>query len=146
MLEKNVPQDKGIAEGLKEVCYAVDGNGNYVLVPSAGWEPKNITNYQAWELIAEQLAAVRSQVHVGKMSLLAYHMARNQMDVSLLSQYTGFYQWRIKRHLKPRVFNKLKQSVLERYASLFKITVAELTDPAFIPADKISSRQDQTNR
>ena len=84
MLKEEVPQDQGIADGLKEVTYAVDDKGDYVMVPSAGWEPKNISNYQAWEVIAEQIETARCQVLNDEVSPLAYHMARNQMDISLL--------------------------------------------------------------
>ena len=128
MREKDVPQDAGMAEGLKEVCYAVTEDGHYRLVPSAGWEPKNIANDQAWDLLARQLDDVRQRVLRGELSKLAFHMAKNQMDVALLAQYTGFFRWRIKRHLNPRVFDRLKEPLLERYASLFKISVEKLTD------------------
>ena len=127
MREQDVPQDVGIAEGLKEVCYAVDDEGRYLLVPSAGWEPKNIANDQAWDLLAQQLDTVRRRVLSGELSPLAFHMAKNQMDLALLSQYSGLFRWRIKRHLRPEVFGTLKKPLLERYATLFKTTVAELT-------------------
>jgi hypothetical protein len=128
MREKDVPQDVGIAEGLKEVCYAVDDDGRYHLVPSLGWEPKNIANDQAWDLLAQQLDQVRQQVLAGELSPLAFHMVKNQMDVTLLAQYSGMFKWRVKRHLRPDVFRKLNQQLLERYATLLKTTVTELTD------------------
>ena len=104
MLKKDVPQDVGIAEGLKEVCYAVDEQGRYVLVPSVGWEPKNITNSQAWEVIQAELEETRLQVAAGVVSPIAYFMIKNLMDVRLLSQYVGLWHWRGKRHPKPAVF------------------------------------------
>jgi hypothetical protein len=128
MLKNEVPQDEGIAEGLEEVTYAVDDDGRYVLVPSTGWEPKNISNYQAWEIIASQIDTARQQVLANKLSPLAYHMARNLMDLPLLAQYMGIMRWRVKRHLQPKVFNKLKPEILERYAILLKVTVDELKD------------------
>jgi hypothetical protein len=52
-----VPQNKGmITDGLREICYAVDENGRYILAQSAGWEPKNIANDQAWMLIEEEVS------------------------------------------------------------------------------------------
>jgi len=49
---KEVPQERGtISDNFHEVCYAVDDDGHYVLTDSAGWEPKNIANNQAWEVI-----------------------------------------------------------------------------------------------
>jgi len=130
MLKKEVPQDIGMAEGLKEVVYAVDDDGNYQLVPSAGWEPKNIANDQAWGIISEQIEKVKKQIKSGALSPLAYHMVKNQMDESLLAQYVGMFKWRVKRHLQPEVFNKLKRPVLEKYASLFGLTVEQFVDPA----------------
>jgi hypothetical protein len=129
MLEKDVPQDAGIfAEGQKEVCYAVNEEGRYLLARSSGWEPKNIANDQAWDLLAQQLDAVRSRVLGGELSPLAFHMAKNQMDLALLAQYSGMFRWRIRRHLKPTVFSSLKRPLLEHYAALLKTTVDELTD------------------
>jgi hypothetical protein len=128
MLEKDVPQDVGMAAGLKEVCYAVDEQGRYVLVPSAGWEPKNITNSQAWEVIQAELEAVRRQVVAGDSSPIAYFMTKNLMDVGLLAQYVGLWRWRVKRHLKTSVFKKLSPATLARYAAVFAIPVEELLD------------------
>jgi hypothetical protein len=142
MRKEEVPQDQGIADGLKEVTYAVDDNGAYVMVPSAGWEPKNISNYQAWEVIAEQIETSRLQVLNNEASPLAYHMARNQMDVALLAQYMGIMRWRVKRHLKPQIFKKLHKNLLSRYASLLKVTVEQLQDISLVKELKIPG-QDQ---
>lgn len=127
MLEKDVPQEGGIAGGLKEVCYAVDDKGQYVLAPSSGWEPKNVVNGQAWDLLNKQLDEARRKVIAGKASLLAYHMVKNQMDVRLLAQYTGFFTWQVRLHLKPAVFARLRVRTLSRYAELFRISIVELT-------------------
>ena len=143
MLKKEVPQDKGIAEGLEEVTYAVDDDGRYVLVPSTGWEPKNISNYQAWEIIASQIDTARRQVLANKLSPLAYHMARNLMDLPLLAQYMGIMRWRVKRHLKPKAFNKLKPEILERYAVLLKVTVDELKDITLVDDPVIPGRDNK---
>lgn len=143
MKKKDVPQDTGIAEGLKEVCYAVDENGKYVLVPSAGWEPKNITNDQAWEVIREQLDITARRVAAEELSPLAYHMTRNLMDVNLLAEYMGIYRWRVKRHLRPEIFKRLKRPLLERYAKLLRVTVEELTDIKLIAATLADEKQGQ---
>ncbi len=143
MRKEEVPQDQGIADGLKEVAYAVDEDGRYVTVPSAGWEPKNISNYQAWEVIAAEIAATRRRVLNGEASPLAYHMTRNQMDITLLAQYMGLMRWRVRRHLKPRIFKKLNQDLLERYASLLKVTVAQLQDISLVDEPRIPGRDRQ---
>jgi hypothetical protein len=127
MKVNEVPQNKGmITDGLREICYAVDENGRYILAQSAGWEPKNIANDQAWMLIEEEVTQTVKKIKAGKLSPLAFHMAKNQMNVSLLSKYVGFNRLRVKLHLKPSVFRRLKPSILERYGRVFEIEVEEL--------------------
>ncbi|MBA4417537.1 MAG: hypothetical protein C0392_06470 [Syntrophus sp. (in: bacteria)] len=128
MEKKEVPQDRGIYGKCTGICYAVDENGKYVLSPSAGWEPANIANQQAWELMEEQIAETRERVKRGELSPLAYYMARNLMDVKILAQYIGLPKWRVKRHLKPRVFRRLNPRLLERYAKLFNIKMEQLME------------------
>jgi hypothetical protein len=48
------------------------------------------------------------------------------MDISILSDYTGFWKWQIKRHLKPDVFNRLSDKKLQKYAEAFNIKVEDL--------------------
>ena len=117
-----------MAEGLTEVCYAVDEDGRYNLVSSAGWEPKNIANDQAWEVIARSLQEKRQAVLAGRVSPLAYQMAKHQMDIGLLAKYVDLWGWQVRRHLRPAVFARLSDKVLARYAALFGLSVDELRD------------------
>ena len=126
MQKKDVPQDNGMNRGLREIAYAVDEDGRYVQVPSLGWEPKNVANAQAWAVITEDVRAQIRLVRDGKRSPIAYHLARNLMSVGLLASYVRLPRWRVKRHLKPSVFNRLKPEILQRYADLFGLTPAEL--------------------
>jgi hypothetical protein len=119
MEKKDVPQDKGILGNIRVVCYAIDENGEYVKSQSAGI---------AWEFLNEELAEILEKVKRKELSPLAYHMNKNLMDVKLLSRYTGFAAWRIKRYLKPRAFNKLDNGALQRCASVFDMTVEQLKE------------------
>jgi hypothetical protein len=110
---------------MREITYAVAENGRYVVVPSLGWEPKNIANAQAWEVISEDINTQARLVRDGKRSPLAYHLARHLMTVGLAASYVRMPRWRVKRHLKPSVFNRLKPEVMQRYADLFGLTLAE---------------------
>ena len=122
-----VPQDHGMmSDHRREVCYAVDDQGNYVLVGSAGWDPKNIANSQAWELIDRAAVAALQKVHRGQASPLAYHMARHQMGVGLLSRYAEIGRLKVWLHLKPGPFSRLAPAALQRYADVFDISVREL--------------------
>jgi hypothetical protein len=126
MNKNNVPQDSAILGQWHEISYAVDQEGQYTLVASAGWEPANIANQQAWLLIHEQLEQVEKKVQAGELSPIAYFMAKHQMDTRLLAKYVGLPHWRVKRHLKPAVFSGLKVPILVVYADLFGITVQQL--------------------
>ncbi len=126
MKKEDVPQQGGLGAGCREVNYATDVDGNYTLALSEGWEAKNVSLRQAWEVIIGQLQAELAEIKAGRRSALGYHMVKNQMDPTLLSQYSGIARWRVKRHLKPNVFAKLDTDVLEKYANLFGVSVAEL--------------------
>lgn len=128
MKKKDVPQDdEGLLEGkLRDVCYAVDENGNYTTELSTGWTPKNAALQQAWDDVNEKVEKVKQDVISGKLSPLAYYMEKNIMEVKLLSQYAEIPKWKVKRHLKPKHFNKLDQRTLKKYAEVLNIKVEEL--------------------
>lgn len=128
MDRKDVPQDKGIYGQWHGISYAVDDDGRYVLTDSSGWDPANVANRQSWEVVEQEIADILVRVRNDELSPLAYHMARNLMDVRLLSRYVGLSCFRVKRHLKPRVFRRLSPVFLERYARIFKIEVEELKE------------------
>jgi hypothetical protein len=125
---KDVPQDDGLNKGMSEITYAVDENGRYAGVRSLGWEPKNIVNAQAWEVITDDLMDIIRMVRAGKRSPIAYHMAKRLMTIGLLASYVRLPRWRVKRHLKPSVFGRLKPEILQRYADIFGLTLAEIRD------------------
>ena len=126
MLKEEVPQDAAILDGWKEITYAVDDRGRYVLLPSAGWDPANLANIQAWEAIAAAITAARRRVEAGEASPLAFHMACNQMDAGLLAKYAGIARWRVRRHLRPRSYQKLSPALRQRYAEVFRLSVDQL--------------------
>jgi hypothetical protein len=129
MKKKEVPQDEGLNEGrFEDVCYALDENGNYVVVLSSGWEPKTDALLQAWEVIDEQVENIRQQVLAGELSPIAFYMEKNLMDLKLLSEYTGLPKRKIRKHLKPGHFNELEDEILALYADVFRISVETLRD------------------
>ena len=123
-----VPQDKGVYGKWNGICYSTDDEGQYSLIRSAGWDPVNTANKQAWEVLEQEMEEALTKVRAGELSPIAYHMVRNLMDIKLLSLYTGFSSWKVKRHMKPKVFNRLKQEYLARYAKIFRIKIEELRD------------------
>lgn len=129
MDKQNIPQDDKILDGKRVACYVVEEDGKYVIGKSAGWDAVNIANIQAWEHIYEKIDQVTKEITAGKKSVLAFYMEKDQMDVSLLAKYIKLPKWRIRRHLKPSVFHRLKPALLERYASVFRMSVDEFLQP-----------------
>lgn len=125
-------QDNGLGINLKVLKYAVDQDGKYARVQSTGWEAENTVLSMAWDEIETKIEAVRQQVLKGEASPLAYYLERNQMDISILSDYTGFWKFTVKRHLKPFFFNRLSEKTLRKYAIIFQIEVSDLKQ---IPAN-----------
>ncbi|OIP05575.1 MAG: hypothetical protein AUJ97_00535 [Bacteroidetes bacterium CG2_30_32_10] len=126
---KDVPQDDDgfLQEGkVRDLCYAIDEDGNYKQVLSIGWNPKNEAMKLALQLVDEQVENTKQAVIEGKLSPLAYYMEKNMMDVKLLSQYTGIPKRKIRKHLNPNVFFKLKPSLIEQYAKIFNLSIQDL--------------------
>jgi hypothetical protein len=124
----DVPQDNTIEyyEGIKRACYAVNDEGKYVIVPSNGWSEEEFINRMAVNELAVNLEKTRKAVLVGEKSPLAYHMERRQMTPDILGKTAGIAVFRVKRHFRPEIFVKLKDSVLDLYAKALAITIEEL--------------------
>ncbi|MBS1584214.1 MAG: hypothetical protein JSS82_01505 [Bacteroidetes bacterium] len=129
MKVNEVPQDpKDFKEGdkIKKLVYAVDNEGNYTGVNSAGWEAENTATKQAWDEVEEDLRETELLVKQGKLSPIAWYMKKNLMDTALLAKYMGKWAWQVRRHFKPSVFRDLSPGLLQQYAAIFNITVDEL--------------------
>ncbi len=130
MKKSEVPQDKSNLESanFKELCYAVDENGEYITENSTGWDPKTIALDNAITLIKERIAVAKKRVLKKETSPIEYYMEVHKMDLPILASYVGLWQWRVKRHFKPKVFKKLSSKLLRRYADVFDITIEQLQD------------------
>ena len=127
MKKENVPQDmSSLGKITKEVCYATDSSGKYVTELSSGWDVKINALDVAWKDIAERTAKAKQQVLNGEASPLLFFMEYRLMDIGILADYTGFWKWQIKRHMKPAVFNKLSDKKLQKYAEAFNIKAEDL--------------------
>lgn len=128
MKKKEVPQDKGNLshKNMKELVYATDEKGNYTTALSSGWEPKTIALSNSINEINERIALAKTQVENNQASPIVYFMEYSRMDVAILSSYVGMWQWRVKRHFKPKVFAQLSDKILLKYAETFNVSIAEL--------------------
>jgi hypothetical protein len=132
MKKEEVPQDmSALGKISKEVCYATDETGKYTTQLSDGWEVKITALDKAWEEIDDRVAAAKQKVLNGEASPLLFFMEKGLMDVKLLAGYTGFWQWQVKRHLKPEVFKDLSDKKLQKYAEVFNVSVHDLQNMNF---------------
>ena len=85
-----------------------------------------IVTKQAVDDLLRLTENARQRVLAGQTSPLEYHMYRVRMDVPLLSQASGIWLWRIRRHFRPAVFAGLSVSLLATYADAMGMTVDQL--------------------
>lgn len=127
MKKAEVPQDRARAfEGQKKVVYAVDDNGRYSTTTSSGWEAEEAVLDQAITHFEQLASEALERVQRDATAPLEYHMYRRRMDLSLLAQSTGFFKWRVRRHLRPTVFARLDDKILGQYADALGMTIAQL--------------------
>ena len=123
MKKSEVPQDKS---NFNDLYYAVDDNGNYTTAISSGWDPKKIALENAMQEISERTAIAKVKVLNDETSPIEYYMEFHKMDMNILASYVGMWKCRVKRHFKPKIFNKLPNRVLQKYADVFEISIEKL--------------------
>ena len=127
MEKKEVPQDDSHTYGgHKKLLYATDESGEYVGVASSGWEAETIATDSALNLLQQQQAETWQRAQRGETSALEYYMVYRRMDVALLSQASGIFQWRIRRHFKPEIYPGLSNKLLARYSEALGIEIPTL--------------------
>lgn len=109
-----------------KAIYAIDEKGEYTIVPSSGWKVEEEATKQALVEFERLANLAYEQVASGKFSPLYFHMYDCRMDLQSLAQATGLFKWRIRRHFKPTIFNKLSKKMLERYGDTLGISVERL--------------------
>jgi hypothetical protein len=122
-----VPQEgNATLGGQRKAVYARDASGRVVLAPSCGWEVEEIVTRHAVQSLQGQAEAARVRVASGVASPLEYWMYACRMDLPLLAQSTGLWQWRVRRHLRPAGFARLSARLRERYAQALGVAAEEL--------------------
>jgi len=124
---KNVPQDRiSTFSGGRKAMYATDESGQYGVVASSGWEVEEEVTKQALRELERLASEAYEEVRSGQKSPLYYHMFAQRMDLVVLSQSVGMFQWRIKRHFKPAIYAKLSSALLERYSEALGVSMDDL--------------------
>lgn len=127
MKQEDLPQDHSALEGVtRDLCYVKNADGKYTTDLSKGWDIKKQALDNAWEDINERVLDAAALVKSGEKSPVYYFMEKKLMDLIVLSGYTGFWKFTIKRHFNPAIFSKLSDAKLSKYAQAFEITLHEL--------------------
>lgn len=122
-----VPQEgNATLGGHRKAIYARDAQGRVVMAASRGWEAEEIVTCHAVDTLQSLAQAARARVQAGSASPLEYWMYACRMDVALLSQTSGFWQWRVRRHLQPAHFAALSPKQLGRYADALGVSIDTL--------------------
>jgi hypothetical protein len=123
----DVPQDQNKSlGGQRKAVYAIDEQGRYTVTQSTGWEAEEVVLDQAIEYFEQLAGEALERARRNQSAPLEFHMFKKRMDVMLLAQSTGFFKWRVRRHLKPAVFERLPEKILERYANALGLTIESL--------------------
>jgi len=123
----DVPQEGNRTLGPhRKALYAKDASGRMVLVASKGSEVDEAVTLQAVHRLQVFSDSARLRCMAGQTAPLEVWMWTQRMDLALLSQVTGIWQWRIRRHFRPQVFARLKPAMLQRYAQALGIRVEQL--------------------
>lgn len=119
-LEKEIFKD-----GMPKGYYTQDDNGKYVLDTNHCWSEEVCVAAIVSE-VRSNIENARKEVLAGLKSPLCYHMEVRQMDAKFLAKAAGIAVFRVKRHMRPKIFAKLKSSILDLYAAALAVTPEEL--------------------
>lgn len=123
----DVPQEgNATLSGLRKAVVARDENGQMVTVASFGWEVEEIVTQQAVDALKQQASAALTRAKAGLSASLEYWMYENRMDIVVLAQSTGLWQWRVRRHLQPARFARLSDKLLNIYADALGMHIEQL--------------------
>ena len=124
---QHVPQDNSKTYAkMEKAIYAAHDDGKVKTVSSTGWEVEEIVATQALDDIEQSIQDAYVLVQAQEMSPLYYHMYASRMDLAVLSQSTGFFQWTVKRDFKPNIFSKINQKRLLQYCDVLGVNIDEI--------------------
>jgi hypothetical protein len=110
----------------RELLYSYGADGKFEKNVGFHGEADRVTLQQAWDLFNDRIEAARQKVKSGKASPILYYMEKTLVTPMDLSMHAGIMIWRVKRHLKPKVFSRLSGKTLKKYAEAFNITLDQL--------------------
>lgn len=127
MKADEVPQDNSATfAGHTKALYARNESGRYATVESSGWVVEEAATRLAINVFDEALLDAQERCEGGHTAALEYHMYARRMDIETLSDATGIWRWRVRRHLRPSVFAGLSPRLMARYAAALQMSESDL--------------------
>jgi hypothetical protein len=124
----NVPQENNSTlDGQKKVMYGTNDNGEFQRInyASSVEEFATITAVEEYkELEKECLEDIKNNI----ASPIKYYMYKNRMDLPTLASAVDMFSFRVKRHLQMKIFRKLNDKIIQKYADAFSIKIEDLKD------------------
>jgi hypothetical protein len=122
----DIPQEKNSAQdGVRKVMYAPNNSGKFkrFKYSSSVEEFATKTAVHEYEILKKESL---EKIRAGISSPIEFFMHKNRMDLPTLAAISGFFQFRVKRHLKAEIFQKLNDKILTKYADGFNISLKDL--------------------
>ncbi len=112
-------------DGVQKVMYAKNTQGGFERFNygSAVEEFATKTAIEEYNLLEEECL---SDIRKGIVSPIKYFMYKNRMDLETLASAIGRFQFLVKRDFSSKVFSKMDDKLLLKYAEVFNITPDEL--------------------
>ena len=127
MEEESNPVYKNQAYGqYRELLYSQYADGKFERSVGYHGESDRIPLQQGWDMVNERIEEARQKVKAGEASPILYYMEKLMVTPLDLSMHAGIMVWRVKRHLKPKVFSRLGEKTLKKYAEAFNIPIEQL--------------------
>ena len=128
MAKINIPQEENkTLDGNQKVMYADNDSGEFERVNYGS----SIEEY-ATQVAVEEYEILKKEclesIEAGESSPIEFYMYENRMDLPTLASVVGMFQFRVKRHLRMEIFQKLNDKILQKYAEAFNISVSDLKE------------------
>jgi hypothetical protein len=128
MKVKDIPQDHAKSLGGEtKVVYAESEEGLIGQSQTSGWEVEEMVLGQALGEIRRLAQDAYRRGQQGKTSPLEFYMYQQRMDLPMLAQAVGRFQWLVKRDFSPKRFARLSNEKLAHYAQVLDIDIERLT-------------------
>lgn len=120
MKEKDIISDYKVQ---KYILYAEKDDGSYGTVEGGSYIIENDLE-DFWHKKSHLEKTLREQLLKNEITAIYYFMVLEEMTVAELASRSGICKGKVKCHLKPEKFSKVKLSDLQKYAKAFNVPVA----------------------